>query len=65
MAILLECLEQLLEKLPDNHRQIVLHRLEGDSIEVIAMKMQRSRRTVLRVLAHVQEMGAHHLEQVG
>jgi RNA polymerase sigma-70 factor (ECF subfamily) len=63
VAALLECLEQLLERLPANHREIVLKRLEGDSIELIATKVRRSRRTVLRVLAHVQEMGARELER--
>lgn len=64
VAVLLECLELLLEKLPENHRQIVLRRLEGDSIEIIASKVQRSRRTVIRVLAHVQELGARSLDSV-
>lgn len=62
VALMLDCLEQLLAKLPDNYRQIVVHRLEGDSIEEIAHKVNRTRRTVLRVLAHVQELGSSQLE---
>jgi RNA polymerase sigma-70 factor (ECF subfamily) len=62
VALLLECLEKLLDDVPEHHREVVLRRLEGDSIEAIAEHVQRSRRTVLRVLAHVQDLGARHLE---
>jgi len=62
VAVLFDCLERLLAGLPDNYREIVLRRLEGDSIEQIAAHVQRSQRTVLRVLAHVQQLGAHQLE---
>jgi RNA polymerase sigma-70 factor (ECF subfamily) len=59
---LFDCLDQLLAGLPENYRTIVVRRLEGESIEDIAQQVQRSRRTVLRVLAHVQELAARQLE---
>lgn len=59
--ILFECLQQLLATLPLNHQTIVLRRLEGDSIEEIARHVQRSQRTVLRVLAHVQKLAVRQL----
>lgn len=62
LAVLVESLERLLAGLPELHRTIVVQRLEGDSIEQIARQVERSRRTVLRVLAHVQELGARALE---
>ena len=62
LAHLFNCLDQLLQALPDQYREIVVRRLEGDSIEAIALRVQRSRRTVLRVLAHLQELAAQQLE---
>jgi DNA-directed RNA polymerase specialized sigma24 family protein len=62
VAVLFDCLERLLARLPDNYREIVVRRLEGSSIEEIALAVQRSRRTVLRVLAHVQELAVRELE---
>jgi RNA polymerase sigma-70 factor (ECF subfamily) len=62
LAMLLDSLEQLLGSLPENYRTIIIRRLEGDSIEQIATAVKRSVRTVLRVLAHVQEMTAEQVE---
>ena len=59
---LFDCLEKLLIALPEQYRIIVVRRLEGDSIEAIAQHVQRSRRPVLRVLAHFQELAAEQLE---
>jgi RNA polymerase sigma-70 factor, ECF subfamily len=59
-----ECLEQLLTGLSDSHREIVVRRLEGDSIEEIARRVKRTRQTVSRVLAHLQERAARQLESV-
>lgn len=41
---------------------MVARRLEGQSIEEIATAVGRSRRTVLRVLAHVQDLAARRAE---
>jgi RNA polymerase sigma-70 factor (ECF subfamily) len=62
VEVLFACLEQLLAGLPEHYRTIVIRRLEGDSIEQIAHQVQRSRRTVLRVLAHLHELAAKQLE---
>lgn len=62
VTVLLECLEQLLSRLPDPGREIVMRRLDGQSIDQIAKNVRRSRRTVLRVLSHVKELGVRHLE---
>jgi RNA polymerase sigma factor (sigma-70 family) len=62
VAMLLECLERLLQDVPEHHREIVQRRLEGDSIADIAMRVRRSQRTVHRVLSHVQDLGARQLE---
>ena len=63
VTVLFDCLERLLVGLPDNYREIVLRRLEGDSIEQIAERVHRSRRTVLRVLSHLQSLAAEQLER--
>jgi len=51
IELLWDSLDELLQGLPEICRDIVVLRLEGYSIEETAQKVQRSRRTVLRVLA--------------
>lgn len=63
VSTMFEMLERLLDKLPENYRRIVVLRLDGSSIEQIAERVKRSRRTVLRVLAHLQELAAGELER--
>lgn len=63
VTVLFDCLERLLAGLPDNYREIVVRRLDGDSIEQIAARVHRSRRTVLRVLAQLQNLAADELER--
>jgi RNA polymerase sigma factor (sigma-70 family) len=58
VEVLYECLEQMLSGLAEDHRTMVLLRLEGRSIAEIAECVKRSRRTVLRVLAHLHEQAA-------
>ncbi|TXT33426.1 MAG: DNA-directed RNA polymerase subunit sigma24 [Planctomycetota bacterium] len=62
LAIFYESLESLLTGLPDNYRELVLLRLEGYSIAEIAQRVQRSQRTVLRVLSRLRELGETQLE---
>lgn len=62
VAMLFDCLENLLHELPENYREIVALRLQGTSIAEIAEKVNRSQRTVLRVLANVRESAASQLE---
>lgn len=62
VAIFLESLEMLLTEFPERSRELILLRLEGYSIEEIAQRVQRSQRTVLRVLARLRELGERQLE---
>lgn len=62
LELLWECLEQLLVGLPDASRQIVVRRLEGQSIEQIVQEVKRSRSTVLRTLAGIRVLASHQLE---
>jgi RNA polymerase sigma-70 factor (ECF subfamily) len=59
---LVECLEELLNALPETRREILVRRLEGESVAEIARRLDCSRQTVYRVLEHVQEVAARHLE---
>ncbi len=58
LDVLFESLEELLAGLPETHRTIVVARLEGYGIEEIAQRVQRTRHTVTRVLAHVRAAAA-------
>lgn len=60
--LLWESLDGLLRGLPERCRDIVVLRLEGHSIEAIADRVGRSRRTVLRVLASVTASAARQAE---
>jgi RNA polymerase sigma factor (sigma-70 family) len=62
IATLFDSLEQLLQRLPERQRQIIVLRLEGWSIEDIAKKVERSESTVLRALARVRDVAAAQLE---
>ena len=46
----------------DPAKAIVVKRLEGMTIDAIALEVNRSRRTVIRVLGKVQEQAAQMLE---
>jgi RNA polymerase sigma-70 factor (ECF subfamily) len=50
LAVLKTVIEELLEGMPLANRQIVEHRIEGHEVAEIAEKVQRSKRTVERVL---------------
>ena len=63
VKIMFGCLEQMLADLPERYRAIVVGRLQGASIEEIASSVKRSRRTVFRVLAHLQSWGAEQIEK--
>jgi RNA polymerase sigma-70 factor (ECF subfamily) len=60
--VLCDSLDQLLQGLPERCRAILVLRLQGESIESIAMKVERSQRTVLRVLAGVSASAERLLE---
>jgi RNA polymerase sigma factor (sigma-70 family) len=63
--VLFGCLDQLLGGLPENHREIVVQRLEGKTIDQIARAVKRSRRTVMRILAGLRNLAAKQLESAG
>jgi RNA polymerase sigma-70 factor (ECF subfamily) len=62
VSTLFDCLENLLHELPELYRDIVVQRLEGASIAEIAATVNRSQRTVLRVLANVRDSAASELK---
>ena len=64
VAIFYELLESMLTGMPELYREIVLLRMEGHSISEIAIRISRSERTVLRVLARLQEVATHLVEDV-
>lgn len=64
VAIFYELLESMLIGMPEHYREIVLLRMEGYSIPEIASQVDRSERTVLRVLARLQEVASHLVEDV-
>jgi anti-sigma-K factor RskA len=63
LAILVEYLEQILERVPASYRDIVIHRLNGESIDEIAMKVKRSRRSVFRAMADLEKLAVSLLER--
>ncbi|MCA9177542.1 MAG: sigma-70 family RNA polymerase sigma factor [Planctomycetales bacterium] len=56
LAIMLDYLEQLLAKLPERHHLVVTLRMEGYSTAEVAERAGVSKRTVLRVLSHLQDL---------
>jgi RNA polymerase sigma-70 factor (ECF subfamily) len=62
LAILVDYLEQLLARAPASYREMVIHRLNGDSIGEIAVKVKRSRRSVFRAMADLDKLAARLLE---
>ena len=63
LAILVEYLEQLLARVPASYRDIIVHRLNGDSVEEITVKVKRSRRSVFRAMADLEKLAVSLLER--
>ena len=61
-VIFYDSLRRLLIDLPENYKEVIVLRLESFSIAEIAARVERSQRTVLRVLGHVREQAARQLE---
>jgi DNA-directed RNA polymerase specialized sigma24 family protein len=57
--------DELLATLPDDHRAIVLARIDGCQIDEIAEQTRRSRRTVERVLQEFRGRLSQVLEEDG
>ncbi len=62
VVVLFDSLERLLEQLPDKYREIAVLQLEGHSVDEIAQTVKRSRRTVFRALAELEELATKLLE---
>lgn len=63
LAFLKLTIEEELERLPPQHRQIVLLRIEGYDVAEIAEKCGRSKRTVERILQEARKKLAHLLKE--
>jgi RNA polymerase sigma factor (sigma-70 family) len=53
---LFDSLEKLLSNLPDKYRDIAVLQLQGFSIDEIAQRVSRSRRTVFRAISELQSL---------
>jgi RNA polymerase sigma-70 factor (ECF subfamily) len=62
VVALFDSLERLLDQLPEKYRDIAVLQLEGRSVDEIARAVKRSRRTVFRALAELEELAAKLLE---
>src|SRR2546428_7482114 len=62
LAILFECLEQLLDRLPASYRDIAVLRLQGVATDQIAHRVKRSRRTVFRALSDLEKLAVSLME---
>ena len=63
VIMMMELLDQILEELPETHREIVRLRMESFTISEIAERMKISTRTVLRALKLVREVAIEHCTQ--
>lgn len=63
LAILVEYLEQILTRVPASYRDIIIHRLNGASVDEIAVKVKRSRRSVFRAMADLEKLAVGLLER--
>ncbi len=63
LAFLKLTVEEELERLPPQQRQIVLFRIEGYDVAEIAEKCRRSKRTVERILQEARKKLAHLLKE--
>ena len=62
VVALFDSLERLLDQLPEKYRDIAVLQLEGHSVDEIARTVKRSRRTVFRALAELEELAVKLLE---
>jgi RNA polymerase sigma-70 factor (ECF subfamily) len=62
VVALFDSLERLLAQLPAKYRDIAVLQLDGRSVDEIARAVKRSRRTVFRALAELEELAAKLLE---
>ena len=63
VAMMMELLDQILDELPESHREIVRLRMENYSIAEIAERAKVSTRTVLRALKLVRKVASEISDQ--
>lgn len=63
VAMMMELLDQILDELPETHREIIRLRMESFTITEIAGRMKISTRTVLRAMKLVREVAIEHCNQ--
>ena len=63
LAILVDYLEQILARVPASYRDIIVHWLNGESVDEIAVKVKRSRRSVFRAMADLEKLAVSLLER--
>jgi RNA polymerase sigma-70 factor (ECF subfamily) len=61
LVVLVDSLERLLDQLPETYRDIAVLHLQGVPIDEIARSVNRSRRTVFRALAELEELAVKSL----
>jgi RNA polymerase sigma-70 factor (ECF subfamily) len=61
-AVLQMTIDEALERLPQQHKQMLVHRIEGCEVAEIAQRMGRSKRTVERILQECRKRLADLLE---
>ena len=64
LAVLYETLDHFVRRLPASYRDIMSLQLQGHSVDEIAGQVKRSRRTVFRVLAELEELAVSSVESV-
>lgn len=63
MGFLQVTIDEAMQKLPQEHREMVSLRIEGYRVEEIAARMQRSKRTVERILQEVRTKLAYLVDE--
>jgi RNA polymerase sigma-70 factor (ECF subfamily) len=61
-AVLQMTIDEALQRLPPQHKQMLVHRIEGCEVAEIARRMGRSKRTVERILQECRKRLADWLE---
>lgn len=62
VAVMLDLLETILDRIPEQHREIIRLRMENYSVEEIAQEVGVSTRTVSRAIALVRKIAAELIE---
>ena len=63
LAIMVELVDRIIERIPEQHRDILKLRLENYSVDEIADRVEVSTRTVERALAIIRKTATSLLEE--